>query len=116
MAYIDDSFWVALSKSSLQKILLTANSFYKFTKIKVNLSKSILTTNSSLEDRSIIFEEETINAIDKSKPFKYLGTWFFLTSNPIYTQKTILSEAHSCITKLQNHILQKNKQSTLSTI
>ena len=98
---MDDSLWVAPLKSSLQKIIQTANSFYKFAGIKVNPSKSILTTNSPLEDRSIIFEEEIINTIDKSKPFKYLGAWFSLTSNPIHTQKIILSEAHSCITKLQ---------------
>ena len=37
----------------------------------------------------------------KSKPFKYLSTWFSLASNPMHTQKAIFSEAHFCITKLQ---------------
>ena len=73
MAYMDDSLWVAPSKDSLQKILITANSFYKFARIKVNPSKSILATNSLSEEKTITFNNENINAINKSKPFKYLG-------------------------------------------
>ena len=109
MAYMDDSLWVAPSKTSLQEILTTANSFYKFARIKVNPSKSILATNSSSEeDNHITFNEENIVAINRSKPFKYLGAWFSLTSNPIYTQKIIISEAYTCITKLQkSHITEK---------
>ena len=108
MAYMDDSLWVAPSKTSLQEILTTANSFYKFARIKVNPSKSILATNSSSEDNYITFNEENIVAINRSKLFKYLGAWFSLTSNPIYTQKIIISEAYTCITKLQkSHITEK---------
>ena len=101
MAYMDDSLWVAPSKNSLQEILITANSFYKFARIKVNPSKSILATNSLSEEKTITFNNENINAINKSKPFKYLGAWFSFTSNPTNNQKTIISEANSCITKLQ---------------
>ena len=108
MAYMDDSLWVAPSKTSLQEILTTANSFYKFARIKVNPSKSILATNSSSEDNYITFNKENIVAINRSKLFKYLGAWFSLTSNPIYTQKIIISEAYTCITKLQkSHITEK---------
>ena len=62
MAYMDDSLWIALSKSSLLEILTTANSFYKFARIKVNPSKSVLATNSISKERSITFNEETITS------------------------------------------------------
>ncbi|CAG8825217.1 9072_t:CDS:1, partial [Gigaspora rosea] len=34
MAYMDDSLWIAESKSQLEEILKTASSFYKMTGIK----------------------------------------------------------------------------------
>ena len=40
MTYIDDSMWIAHTKDDLSKILNIANSFYHFTNIQVNLTKS----------------------------------------------------------------------------
>jgi hypothetical protein len=105
IAYMDDSLWVAPNKSSLMEILSTANSFYKFAMIQVNPTKSILATNTTSEDRSILFNEESLTAIDKTKPFKYLGAWFSIHRNPTNTQKIIISEALSCATKLQKSFI-----------
>src|SRR5260363_411210 len=45
LAYMDDSLWIANSKSQLEEILETASSFYKMTGIRVNANKSIFITN-----------------------------------------------------------------------
>src|SRR6185312_12709104 len=81
MAYMDDSLWIAPNKKQLEKILTTANSFYKLTKIKVNPNKSILATNTCSQDKTINFEGQPIIAQKLSEPFKYLGAWFCLTPN-----------------------------------
>ncbi|CAG8660158.1 747_t:CDS:2, partial [Paraglomus brasilianum] len=76
MAYMDDSLWVAQSKKELEDITTVANSFYKFTGIQVNTTKSLLVTNSSTTDKFINFNGQQITAIAPTQPFKYLGAWF----------------------------------------
>ena len=48
LAYMDDTLWLAKSAEQLQKITNTAASFYTMAHIKVNLHKSILTSNTKL--------------------------------------------------------------------
>ena len=72
MAYMDDSLWTAPDKKTLTDILQVANSFYKLNNICVNSSKSILVTNSETPDKTITFANDTIIAIEKRTPFKYL--------------------------------------------
>src|SRR5260364_286411 len=105
MAYMDDSLWIAPDKATLEKILNTANSFYKLTNITVNPTKSILVTNAKTDNKSIDFNNQTIMAINNNKPFKYLGAWFSLNPNPSPTQKTIISEFKQCIRRMQKAII-----------
>ena len=112
MAYMDDSIWIAPDKTALENILTTANSFYKLTNITVNPSKSILTTNSKSNDKTITFDNQPISAIPNSKPFKYLGAWFSLNPNPSSSQKIIMAEFKQCIEMMKRQSSQKNKPST----
>ena len=48
IAYIDDSMWIAHTKEDLSKILKTADFFYHLTNICINLTKSVLITNTQL--------------------------------------------------------------------
>ena len=73
MAYMDDSLWVASTRSELLQIVEKVESFYKFTGIRVNPTKSVLATNSILIDKTIKLNNETITAVKKDELFKYLG-------------------------------------------
>src|SRR5205085_8367293 len=81
----------------------------KFTGIRVNPAKSVLATNLTLIDKTINFNNETITAVKKNEPFKYLDAWFFLSCNPSKKQKIIISEARSSLNKLQ-HVFITEKQ------
>src|SRR5437762_3020378 len=102
---MDDSLWIAPNKSLLTQILTIANFFYNFAIIKVNLTKSILATNTISEDKMITFNREILKAIDNSQSFKYLEAWFSITGKPITTQKTILTEVLYCVTNLQKFFI-----------
>ena len=65
MAYMDDSLWVAPTRSELLQIVEKVESFYKFTGIRVNPTKSVLATNSTLIDKTIKLNNETITAVKK---------------------------------------------------
>ena len=106
MAYMDDSLWIAPSKEHLEKILTTANSFYKLNRIKVNPNKSTLITNSrTVDDKTIIFDGHPITSKKQSEPIKYLGAWFCLSPNILPAQKLILAETKQCINKMQHSII-----------
>ena len=46
LAFMDDTLWIASSKNELEQILELASSFFKMANLKINLLKSILSTNS----------------------------------------------------------------------
>ena len=81
------------SKKELENIIAVANSFYKFTGIQVNPTKSMLVTNSSIIDKSINFNRQQIIAIAPTQLFKYLGAWFSIDPGHSKVQKTIMREA-----------------------
>ena len=47
LAYMDDTLWISQSKEELDLITKTATSFYQMANIQINLTKSILATNSA---------------------------------------------------------------------
>ena len=73
---MNDTLWVVSTKSELLQIIEKAESFYKFTRIRVNSAKSVLATNSALLNKTIKLNNEIITTIKKDEPFKYLGAWF----------------------------------------
>ena len=98
---MDDSFWIAPSKTSLSNILATASSFYKYTNIKVNSLKLVLITTSTDPNNAVYFNEEQLTPIKNGTPFKYLETWFSTNKKPILVQKEIIAEATINLKKLQ---------------
>ena len=99
MAYMDDSLWIAESKSQLEEILKTASSFYKMTGIKVNASKSIFLTNTR-GDTSVFFENQILERRQQDEPFRYLGCWFKEKKNQDKINKKIKEEAEEAIDRL----------------
>ena len=73
LAYMDDTLWIADSKKELTNILQTAQSFYNFANILVNLNKSVLATTCSNTASHIEFNNTTIPAINKKELFRFLG-------------------------------------------
>ena len=73
LAYMDDTLWIADSKKELSNILQTAQSFYSFANILVNLNKSVLATTCSDIACNIEFNNTIIHAINKKESFRFLG-------------------------------------------
>src|SRR6185437_2725075 len=99
LAYMDDSLWVADNLEELQKIVDTASSFYKLTKIKVNPAKSVFATNSKKEG-DIIFEGGVMERRDQKEPFRYLGCWFGVLEKQKEVREKIIEEANQAIKRL----------------
>ena len=68
-----------------------ASSFYQIADIQINLTKSVLTTNSK-SSSSILFINSTIQPILASQPFKFLGCWFTLNNKQSEQIKLIQDE------------------------
>ena len=99
LAYMDDSLWIADNLEELQKIVDTASSFYKLTKIKVNPAKSVFATNSK-EEGDLIFEGGVMERRDQKEPFRYLGCWFGVLEKQKEVREKIIEEANQAIKRL----------------
>src|SRR5438105_4179397 len=77
---MDDTLWIAKSKSQLNKIIKIATSFFQIASIQVNPNKSILVSN-TIDLHSIQFINSTITPIFAKTLFKFLSCWFTLTNN-----------------------------------
>ena len=94
LAYMDDTLWIAKSKSQLNKIIKIATSFFQIADIQVNPNKSILVSN-TVDLYSIQFINSTITPISAKTPFKFLSCWFTLTNNQNAQINLISKEAFS---------------------
>ena len=104
LAYMDDTLWIADSKKELSNILQTAQSFYSFANILVNLNKSVLATTCSDIACNIEFNNTTIHAINKKESFRFLGCWFTMHKRHKSIHQIILKE----ITDALIHIKKAN--------
>jgi ribonuclease HI len=95
LAYMDDTLWIANSKTHMEQIINTATSFYSMTDIQVNPNKSVFATNS--KSNSITFSNVTLRSIPVSQPFKYLGCWFSLDNKQTQQTKIIQEESFQLI-------------------
>src|SRR5271170_7608395 len=79
-AFMDDTTWIASSKSNLQKILNEVAIFYKANDSQINSKKSVLLTiNASKNDPDdIVFigpNKEPLKKMEKTEFTRYLGVW-----------------------------------------
>ena len=102
LAYMDDTLWVASSQAELVNILTIAESFYTMANIKVNPTKSILSTNSKPSTyNTIIFNSEPLALWPSNQPFKFLGCWFTL-DNKSTKQSQLISLESSQLIRIAN--------------
>ena len=98
LAYMDDTLWIASSQEELANILLTAESFYNMANIKVNPTKSILSSNAKPNTYCpISFNSEILPLWPAYQPFKFLGCWFTLNNKYIKQSQLILSESSQLV-------------------
>src|SRR5438552_15834628 len=80
MVYMDDTIWIASSKSNMQKILDEVTIFYKANDSQINGKKSVLiainapknTTNNTV---FIGPNKETLKKTKENEFVRYLGVW-----------------------------------------
>ena len=87
---MDDTLWIAQSKTKLEQIINIATSFYQMADIQVNPHKSLFITNNN-SSHNISFLNCNIPRIPKNQPFKFLGCWFTL-DNKISKQIQLIQE------------------------
>jgi hypothetical protein len=88
---MDDTLWIAQSKSQLEEITNIASSFYSMADIQVNPTKSIFITKQG--SANITFLNSTLPSIPPQQPFKFLGCWFTLNNKQTAQIKLIQDEA-----------------------
>src|SRR5205823_9890622 len=100
LAFIDNTTWITYTKAQMEMLLLTASSFYNFTNIQVNPTKSTLMTNSNDDNPHIIFNNIQINNIKAKSALRFLGYWFSKTKKHTPTHHIILNEVNSSLARL----------------
>ena len=109
LAYMDDTLWIAQTKSELEQITQTATSFYLMANIQINPLKSIFISNSAPSTTQ--FFNSMLESIPASQPFKFLGCWF--TLNNKHTQQIkIIREETLQLTNIANTKKITDKQIT----
>ena len=78
-----------------------AESFYEFTRIKVNPSKSTLATTNQEPNNKVNYNNKQIKPINKKEPFKILGCWFTINKLHKEVYKQIIKEAITAINCLK---------------
>ena len=91
LAYMDDTLWIAQSKTQLEEITNIASSFYSMADIQVNPNKSVFITKQG--SSNISFLNSSLQSIPPHQPFKFLGCWFTLNNKQTSQIKLIQEEA-----------------------
>ena len=106
---MDDTLWIAQTKSELEQITQTATSFYLMANIQINPLKSIFISNSAPSTTQ--FFNSMLESIPASQPFKFLDCWF--TLNNKHTQQIkIIREETLQLTNIANTKKITDKQIT----
>ena len=125
MAFMDDTVWIAHTKSELEAMLKIADSFYILNDIKINKNKSILMTNepkpndegSTLCTLSFGREDIKIKPTPKNESVRYLGVWFNMTLNKSFVINQTKNELYSTSDKLRRkHITDKQMVYVFNTV
>src|SRR5438552_18566541 len=80
MVYMDDTIWIASSKSNMQKILDEAVIFYKSNDSQVNGKKSVLIAINAPKNatNNTVFigpNKEILKKTEENEFVRYLGVW-----------------------------------------
>src|SRR6185369_10321798 len=97
LAYMDDTTWTAPSKSNMELILKTAESFYDLNGIKVNKKKSeLLVINSPTPIPSTYIHFGKDNTKVYAKPInssiRFLGVWINAKGSTSYVKTSVQNE------------------------
>src|SRR6201988_4598800 len=91
LAYMDDTLWIAQSKTQLEEITKIASSFYSMADIQVNPTKSIFITKEPSSNLS--FLNSNLQSIPPHQPFKFMECWFTLNNKQLLQIRLIQIEA-----------------------
>jgi len=78
VAYVDDTNWIATSRSQMNNILKIANEFYTMNDIMINKSKSyLIAINACEEERTqgVLMGNDTLFLVEKDFPVRSLGIY-----------------------------------------
>jgi hypothetical protein len=95
LAYMDDTLWMADSRTDLQNIMALADSFFTLNSIQVNWDKSVLLTNT--RDTSAVnftFNDKDVwlSPLSHKDSTRYLGVWISLFDNTSYIKNQVVTE------------------------
>src|SRR3990170_3349861 len=113
MAFMDDTVWIAHTKSELEAILKIADSFYILNDIKINKDKSILLTNKPkpIDEGSdyctLSFGVETIKIkpTPKNISVRYLGVWYNMQQDKSFVIEQVRRELVTTSDKLKRKLV-----------
>jgi hypothetical protein len=89
---MDNTIWIADSRSNLQKILNTAQEFYTINDIQVNSEKSqLLIINGNTKDKlgGITIQNQHVQGTDPNIPVRILGVWHTANGTKKYQRELI---------------------------
>lgn len=120
LAFINDTVWIASSKTALLEILQDVNSFMTNSGIEVNWSKTdLLIIKPSVSKKQKVqnppvIDKITINSIvikgkQPDEPVQYLGAWLQINNKKLYTHELIESKLNFT-TKMLKQTSIMNKQ------
>jgi hypothetical protein len=97
-AYMDDTAWISDNKTSMEKTLQTATSFFKMSHIQANPQKSFLFTLGEKHESTITFNNTNIRKTNI--PIRYLGVWIEDKQGKKYQRQLIQQITSSLLNKL----------------
>jgi len=119
MAYMDDTTWIGLTKTNLEKILTIANSFYKLNQIQINKEKSRLMLSNAAKQTCtddiirINYGDKVlvITPVNQKESIRILGIWFNMKKDRKYNIQQTREEITNYIRNIKFKSL-TNKQIT----
>ena len=92
---MDDTLWMADSRTDLQNIMIIADSFFTLNSIQVNWDKSVLLTN--IKDTSPVNfafngKDVWLSPLSHKDSTRYLGVWISLFDNTSFIKNQISTE------------------------
>ena len=106
IAFMDDTTWIARSKTDMEKILKDSRSFYIANDLEINEEKSILITiNNPLKEPGQILmgkDQKIVTELDRGEHKRFLGVWIGNKSHEKDTISRISKEINTITSTLKN--------------
>ncbi|RHZ82945.1 hypothetical protein Glove_102g45 [Diversispora epigaea] len=119
--YMDDTVWIANSRSSLQKMLRIAEEFCEIIDISINAKKSQVLHICPKKDDELLpiqVKDQQVIPVKKSMPIRYLGVWLTQSGSKSFQKNLIIEKVKNVYamekselgyTMSAEHIRQLNK-------